>query len=46
MMFNHAMNIGLKHPETFGKIVALSGRYDLTTPMGAFRDRFLGAFSP
>ena len=40
----HAMNIGLKNPQTFGKIVALSGRYDLTTPMGSFRDLFDGYY--
>lgn len=28
----HAMNIALKNPATFGKIVSLSGRYDLTLP--------------
>lgn len=36
----HAMNLGLKHPHLFGKIVALSGRYDLTQNLGAFRDLF------
>lgn len=38
----HAMNIGLRHPDKFGKIVALSGRYDLTISVGSFRDLFDG----
>lgn len=41
----HAMNIGLRHPDLFGKIVAFSGRYDLTLPVGAFRDLFDGWYS-
>ncbi|GAB4463180.1 MAG: esterase family protein [Armatimonadaceae bacterium] len=40
----HAMNIGLKHPDRFGKIVSLSGRYDLTRSMGSFRDLFDGYY--
>jgi len=40
----HAMNIALKHPDTFGKVVALSGRYDLTQPLGVFRDLFDGYY--
>lgn len=38
----HAMNITLKHPERFGKVIALSGRYDLTANYGSFRDLFDG----
>lgn len=33
----HAVNIAFKHPDRFGKIVALSGRYDLTLSVGSFR---------
>ncbi|RIV19275.1 esterase [Fibrisoma montanum] len=36
----HAVNIALRHPEHFGKIVALSGRYDLSTPVAEFRSLF------
>lgn len=40
----HAMNIGLKHPERFQKIVAFSGRYDLTQHIGGYRDLFDGYY--
>jgi len=40
----HAMNIALKHPDVFGKIVALSGRYDLTSHVGSFRGLFDGYY--
>ncbi|MDX1934189.1 MAG: alpha/beta fold hydrolase [Capsulimonadales bacterium] len=40
----HAMNIGLRHPERFDKIVALSGRFDLTQPIGTFRGLFDGYY--
>lgn len=33
----HAVNIALRHPDQWGKVVALSGRYDLVTPVGPFR---------
>ncbi len=36
----HAVNIALRHPQWFGKIVALSGRYDLSTPVAEFRGLF------
>ena len=36
----HAMNIGLKHPHQFSKIVGMSGRYDLAKGVGNFRDLF------
>lgn len=38
----HAMNIALRHPRLFGKVLALSGRYDLTKPCADFRDLFDG----
>jgi len=41
----HAMNIALKHPHLFGKLVALSGRYDLTLKLGMFDDLFSGYYS-
>ena len=36
----HAVNIALRHPHLFHKIVALSGRYDLTQSTGSFRGLF------
>lgn len=36
----HAVNIALRHPQWFGKIVALSGRYDLSSPVAEFRSLF------
>jgi esterase/lipase superfamily enzyme len=36
----HAMNIALRHPDRFAKIVAFSGRYDLTYSVGSFRGLF------
>jgi esterase/lipase superfamily enzyme len=40
----HAMNLALRHPSLFCKIVALSGRYDLTRPFGPFTDLFSGHY--
>jgi esterase/lipase superfamily enzyme len=40
----HAANIALRHPGLFGKVVALSGRYDLTKPVGPFPDLFDGYY--
>lgn len=36
----HALNIAFRHPQWFGKVVALSGRYDLATPVAEFRGLF------
>ena len=41
----HAANIALRHPRLFGKIVALSGRYDLTRAVGCYADLFDGHYS-
>lgn len=41
----HAMNLALRHPSLFCKVVALSGRYDLTRPFGPFQDLFSGHYS-
>lgn len=38
----HAVNIALRHPHLFGKIVGISGRYDLTTSADTFPDLFDG----
>jgi esterase/lipase superfamily enzyme len=41
----HAVNFALRHPELVGKVVAFSGRYDLTQPIGDFRDLFNGYYN-
>ncbi len=41
----HAMNLALRHPSLFCKVVALSGRYDLTSSCGQFSDLFSGYYS-
>lgn len=40
----HAMNLALRYPSLFCKVVALSGRYDLTRPFGPFEDLFSGHY--
>jgi esterase/lipase superfamily enzyme len=40
----HAISLALRHPWLFGKVVALSGRYDLTRPVGPFEDLFSGHY--
>ncbi len=40
----HAMNLALRHPSQFSKVVALSGRYDLTRRVGPFEDLFGGHY--
>ncbi len=34
----HAANIAFRHPDRFAKLVAFSGRYDLTKPVDSFGD--------
>ncbi|GAB2600757.1 esterase family protein [Spirosoma areae] len=36
----HAVNIALRHPQHFGKVVAFSGRYSLSEPVAEFRGLF------
>lgn len=38
----HALNIAFKHPGKFNKVVAMSGRYDITLQLGAFQDLLQG----
>ncbi|MBC8083344.1 MAG: esterase family protein [Hymenobacter sp.] len=38
----HAVNLSFRHPAQFGKVVGMSGRYDLTQAMAAFPDLFQG----
>ena len=38
----HAVNIAFRHPHLFGKVVGLSGRYDLTIGTKDFSDLFDG----
>jgi esterase/lipase superfamily enzyme len=40
----HAVTLALRHPCVFGKVVALSGRYDLTERCGPFPDLFDGYY--
>jgi len=40
----HAVNLALRYPWLFCKVVALSGRYDLTCPVGPFEDLFNGHY--
>ena len=40
----HATTLALRHPGLFGKLVALSGRYDLTKAVGPFPDLFDGYY--
>jgi esterase/lipase superfamily enzyme len=40
----HAVNIAFRHPDRFRRVVGLSGRYDLTRPMGLFPDLFDGYY--
>jgi esterase/lipase superfamily enzyme len=40
----HALNLAFRHPHLFVKVVALSGRYDLTTPLADFRGLFDGYY--
>lgn len=40
----HAVNLAFRHPELIGKVVALSGRYDLTQPVNEFPDLFNGYY--
>jgi len=40
----HAMNIALRHPQWFARIIALSGRYDLTLQSGIFQDLLSGYY--
>ena len=36
----HAVNTALRHPQHFGKVVAFSGRYNLSEPVAEFRGLF------
>lgn len=38
----HALNIAFKYPHLFNKVLAMSGRYDLTQQMGSFQDLLSG----
>ena len=40
----HAVNFGLRHPELVTKIVAFSGRYDLTRVFGRYGNLFPGYY--
>lgn len=40
----HALNLTLRHPSAFRKVVALSGRYDLTLAVDGFRNLLDGHY--
>jgi esterase/lipase superfamily enzyme len=40
----HAVNFAMRHPRLFCRVVAFSGRYDLTCGVGSFRDLFDGYY--
>jgi esterase/lipase superfamily enzyme len=40
----HAVNIAFRHPGLFRRVVGLSGRYDLTKPVGCYPDLFHGHY--
>jgi len=40
----HAVNIAMRHPRLFHRVIAFSGRYDLTRGVGCFRDLFDGYY--
>ena len=40
----HAVNLALRHPALFCRVVGISGRYDLTRPVGSFEDLFGGYY--
>jgi esterase/lipase superfamily enzyme len=40
----HALNLVFRHPDHFVKVLALSGRYDLTIPIGDFNSLLDGYF--
>jgi esterase/lipase superfamily enzyme len=40
----HAVNLAFRNPHIFDRVLALSGRYDLTRPMGPFVDLFDGYY--
>lgn len=42
----HAVNIALRHPRLFRKVVAFSGRYDLTASPDGFQDLLAGYYDP
>lgn len=40
----HAMNIALRHPQWFAKVIALSGRFDITMETGPFENLLSGHY--
>ena len=40
----HAVNVALRHPQRFNRVVAFSGRYDLTSTPDGFRNLFDGYY--
>ena len=42
----HALNIALRHPHRFGRVLALSGKYDMTSFFGGYYDETLYFHTP
>ena len=40
----HAMNLALRHPQHFGRVISLSGRYDVTLNVDDFRNLMNGYY--
>lgn len=40
----HAVNVALRHPQRFNRVIAFSGRYDLTSSPDGFRNLFDGYY--
>lgn len=40
----HALNIALRHPTIFNEVVSFSGRYDISSNIGPYRDLFDGYY--
>jgi esterase/lipase superfamily enzyme len=42
----HALNIALRHPSRFGRVLALSGKYDMTSFFGGYYDEAIYHHTP
>lgn len=42
----HAVTVALRHPQHFQRVLAFSGRYDLTLQVGDFHSLFQGFYEP
>lgn len=42
----HAVNIGLRHPHLFGRVLGMSGKYDMTSFFGGYYDETIYYHTP